>query len=188
MDDPGRIVAELRGTPLHPLDAAAATAGIPNEPGFYAWWAVAGAIPGVPAQRHPSEPFELLYVGIAPSRERSTARLRSRVLRQHVGGNIAASTFRFGLAALLWKRERWTPSHTPSGRFRLATDDERALRAWIEIHLRVRWCVVRAPWLIEADVVRELQPPMNREHNASHAFYATMGEARTRLRERALER
>jgi hypothetical protein len=180
-----RIVAALWGSPLFSIDEARSTTGVPDEPGFYAWWTVPDAIPGVSGARHPSEPFELVYVGIAPSRRGSKAHLRSRLLRQHVGGNIASSTFRFGLASLLWKEQGWTPSRSASGRFRLDPEEERMLSAWQRAHLRLRWCAVQEPWSFEGDVVRHLAPPMNREHNAKHPLFAEMGEARTRFRERA---
>jgi hypothetical protein len=184
VDHVARVVSALRESPLHPVDEAASA---PDEAGFYGWWAVEGAIPGVPAIRHPVEPFELLYVGIAPSRAGSRSSVRSRLLRQHIGGNISASTFRFGLAALLWGHEGWTPSRSPSGRYRLPGDDERALSAWQRGNLRLRWCTVAEPWRIEREVVRRLKPPMNREHNAGHPFFGPMGDARSRFRERARE-
>jgi hypothetical protein len=180
--DADRIVAELQASPLYSIDEAAKPDGLPHQPGFYAWWTAAGAIAGVPAPAHPTAPFELLYVGIAPSRERSAARLRTRVLAQHVGGNIAASTFRFGLAALLGDREGWKPSRTTSGRLRLDPQDDRSLRDWQRHNLRLRWSVVERPWSFERDVVRALRPPMNREYNESHAFFTKMGEARARFR------
>src|SRR4051812_2815686 len=70
--------------------------GVPAEPGVYAWWIRAGALISAPAPEHPSaEGWRLLYLGIAPSREASTQRLRSRVVGNHLRGNIGSSTFRF---------------------------------------------------------------------------------------------
>jgi GIY-YIG catalytic domain-containing protein len=183
--DPARVVAELCGSPLYSIDEVRSTGIVPDDPGFYAWWTTRDVIPGVRGPRHRADPFELLYVGIAPSRPDSKAHLRSRLVRQHIGGNIASSTFRFGLAALLWEQQRWTPSQSASHRFRLPPDEERALSAWQRTYLRVRWCVVSEPWSRERDVVRELEPPMNREHNADQPFFAEMGDARTRFRDRA---
>ena len=130
----------------------------PVAPGFYAWWALPGAIPGVPAPAHPVEHAELLYVGIAPNRSGSSASLRSRLCRQHIGGNVAASTFRFGLASLLWQTEGWTPLRLPSGKYRLADQDNEALSVWQRHNLRVRWALVSEPWLFEAGVIREMRP------------------------------
>jgi hypothetical protein len=74
------IVALTRG-PLWSIEDARASTGIPHEHGFYAWWEIPGAIPGVPAPPHPSESFALLYVGIAPRDAVSKALLRSRLCR-----------------------------------------------------------------------------------------------------------
>jgi hypothetical protein len=176
------ILVGLRTPPLHRIEEVKARDGAPSEPGFYAWWAVRDAMPGVPMQPHPSEPFGLLYVGIAPSKPASSARLRSRLCRQHIGGNVASSTFRFGLASLLWEQEGWTARVSASGKYRLDPDDNRALSAWQRTHLRVQWAVVHEPWRFEAAVVRLMEPPMNRAHNAHHPFYEAMGSARDRFR------
>jgi hypothetical protein len=108
--------------------------------------------------------------------------LRSRLYRQHIGGNVASSTFRFGLASLLWEQEGWKPRISASGRFRLDRADNDALSAWQRTHLRVRWTVLQEPWRFEADVVRLMEPPMNRSHNSHHPFYREMGYARDRFR------
>jgi hypothetical protein len=181
------IVAELRRPPLYDIAAARATGGVPAAPGFYAWWAVAGALPVMAGPAHPSEPFELLYVGIAPHGAASSAGLRSRLCRQHIGGNVAASTFRLGLASLLWEREGWTPCRSASGRYRLPAADNRGLSVWQREHLRVRWAVAAEPWRLEAEVIAVMKPPMNRAQNAHHPFYGRMGEARARFRAAADE-
>jgi hypothetical protein len=49
----------------------------------------------------------LLYIGIAPRDAVSKALLRSRLWRQHISGNLASSTFRFGLGALLFLNGRF---------------------------------------------------------------------------------
>jgi hypothetical protein len=136
----------------------------------------------VSGAQHAAEPFELLYIGIAPSSARSRARLRSRVIGQHVRGNIAASTFRFGLASLLHQKQSWTPRRTPSGRVTLDAGDDRALREWQRKHLMVGWCAVACPWCFEPGVVRALRPPMNRQHNEGHTYFNSMGLARAAFR------
>jgi hypothetical protein len=182
------IVDELRRGPLLSVDDAESVAGAPAAPGFYAWWAVPDAIPGVPLIPHPSEPLGLLYVGIAPRNAASSTDVRRRLCGQHIGGNVGSSTFRFGLASLLWEREGWTPRASRSGRPMLAAEDNRALSAWQRGHLRVRWAVVQAPWRFEADVIATMTPPMNREGNSRHPFYAAMGEARSAFRAAAQAR
>jgi hypothetical protein len=179
------IVAALARGSLWSIEDARASTGIPSEPGFYAWWEVPGAIRDVPAPPHRSEPFALLYVGIAPRDAVSKALLRSRLCRQHIAGNIASSTFRFGLGALLWESESWRPRRSPSGRYRLEPADNAALSKWQREHLRLAWFVVPEPWRYEGEVIEAMKPPMNREHNHSHPFYKRMGEARERFREAA---
>jgi hypothetical protein len=131
---------------------------------------------------HLSEPLGLLYVGIAPRRAGSSTDLRRRLCGQHIGGNIASSTFRFGLASLLWERQGWRPRLSRSGRPLLAAEDNRSLTDWQRAHLRVGWAVVPEPWSVEAEVIGLMNPPMNREGNAGHPFYEAMGWARRRLR------
>lgn len=139
-------------------------------------------MPGVPTTPHRSEPVGLLYVGIAPRDATSGAELRSRLCKQHIGGNVGSSTFRFGLAALLWEQQGWVPRRAASGKYRLDADDNRALSQWQRAHLRVRWAVVPEPWLSEPSVVEQMEPPMNRDQNADHPFYTRMGAARDRFR------
>jgi GIY-YIG catalytic domain len=176
-------VAGLARVPLWSVQEA--RSAIPSEPGFYAWWVVSGAIPGIPAPSHPSQPFELLYVGIAPRDANSGSSLRSRLCRQHIGGNVASSTFRFGLGALLWEREGWTPRRSQSGQYRLDPTDNAALSKWQLDYLRLQWFVITEPWRLERDVIKAMKPPMNRDHNHNHPFFEGMGGARDRFRETA---
>lgn len=176
------IVGELRRAPLASVDEAKSAAGAPRAPGFYAWWIAPGAIAGVPDVPHPSKPLGLLYVGIAPRSAASSTDLRRRLCGQHIGGNLGSSTFRFGLASLLWEPKGWTPRGSGSGRPVLDAADNRALSAWQRENLRVGWAIVPEPWRFEEEVIGRMSPPMNRERNARRPFYATMGEARRRLR------
>jgi hypothetical protein len=168
-------IAELQRPPVFTIPEVTAPDGAPVAPGLYAWWTGRGAIPSVPASPHPVEALDLLYVGIAPKTPASSAQLRSRLCRQHIGGNVASSTFRFGLASLLWETEGWTPRRSPSGKYRLVREDNQAPSAWQRHHLRVRWALFEEPWRAEAKVVRAMKPPMNREHNECHPFYETDG-------------
>src|SRR5690242_341491 len=95
------VVEALRSSTLATVAEAVAVEGVPAEPGFYAWWPTSAALPTVPLHGRGMDGFGLLYVAIAPRRQSSS--LRSRVCRQHIAGNVTASTFRSGLAALLWK-------------------------------------------------------------------------------------
>lgn len=176
------IANELHRLPAHSIPDAKRPSGIPPEPGFYAWWCRPGALKDVPITPHQTEPLGLLYVGIAPRDTASSARLRSRLCQQHIGGNIGSSTFRFGLAALLWEEQRWAPRMSGGGKFMLDRLDNRALSDWQITNLRLRWVVSSRPWSFEHDVITAMQPPMNRDHNETHPFYESMGDARHRFR------
>lgn len=180
------VVQALQSAALATVAEALAVAGVPSVPGFYAWWTTSTALPALPIRLDGPHGFGLLYVGIAPSRQSSAASLRSRVCRQHIRGNINASTFRFGLATLLWKQNGWQPLVTNSGRVRLASEDNVALSDWQRQHLRVSWAAVDDPWRYEREVVTILEPPMNREHNRAHPFYKAMGTARSAFRAAAV--
>jgi hypothetical protein len=155
---------------------------MPHEPGIYAWWAVNGVLPHVPAPPHPTEALGLLYVGISPERSTSSARLDSRLLRQHLNGNIGSSTFRFALAALLFESEGWLPEVTTSGKYRLTESHNAMLSAWQRQHRQLSWTVVEEPWLVESPVIDALRPPLNRRGNEANSFHRQMGAARDRLR------
>jgi GIY-YIG catalytic domain-containing protein len=180
------IVRALRRVPLWTIADAKTPRGLRPEPGFYAWWERPGAVPGVPAPPHPALPVALLYVGIAPRDAVSNARLRSRLCGQHIGGNVGSSTFRFGLASLLWRHEDWQPRISLSGKYRLDRTDNGALSAWQRSHLFLSWLVVEKPWRFEDAVIWSMGPPMNRDHNQHHPFYVSMGRARDEFRAAAM--
>ena len=177
------VAHELCGAPM-PIEIARrppADGGVPATRGFYAWWlSDRRALPSVPLPTQP--PPWLLYVGIAPSRPTSGATVRSRVLRQHVGGNLAASTFRRSLAALLWREHGWSPYVTTRGKLRFDREDDQALRAWQLANLRLTWAAADEPWLFERQVIAALQPPLNVDLNERHPFCAAMKQARAAFR------
>jgi hypothetical protein len=111
---------------------------VPGEPGVYAWWlsSVPDELPEVPLQPRHDNGLSLLYVGIAPRRPSSRQTLRTRIVGNHLRGNVGASTFRLSLTALLWEREGWRP-HWRSTRVQLPPEDNAALTRWQEQHLRV---------------------------------------------------
>lgn len=179
--EPDQVVDELLALPIQTVEEARRHA--PEAPGFYGWWCEQSAMPAeVPAPPHPTEPYGLLYLGVAPNGPGSASNLRRR-LRQHTSANIGSSTFRFSLTSLLWEKEAWWPVWTD----RPALDNRcrAALGAWQRENLRVRWCEAPEPWLLEAGVISLMRPPMNRESNEGHPFYTSMGVARNELRRAA---
>jgi hypothetical protein len=157
--------------------------GLPASGGLYAWWADGGSLPGVPRRPHPTaKDFDLFYVGISPVRNGSDATLRTRIIRNHLRGNIGGSTFRFTLAALLLDEIRLKPIQ-PSNRPFLNKADNAKLSAWQRTHLNLTWCAHSEPWKVELGVVAELEPPLNLAGNSTHSFHATLSKARAHLRQ-----
>ena len=126
-----RVLTEELSKPVTLTEArrSPTEGGVPADPGFYTWWtATADALPDVPPAPHPTDrSLSLLYVGIAPARLASNANLRSRVIGQHIGGNLGSSTFRRSLAALLWEQQGWRPFMTPGGKVAFSPEDNAAL-------------------------------------------------------------
>lgn len=176
------LVERLRQTPEA---VATSQTKLPKVGGFYAWWARRGSIAGVPSHPHPmSADLDLFYVGIAPVNPSSSATIYSRVRGNHLGGNIAASTFRFTLAALLQKELQLRAVRRGTKIVLTAEDNER-LSTWQRENLWLSWQPRSEPWDIEAYVIAQLEPPLNLATNGAHPFYATVKSARARLRELA---
>ncbi|MDQ2807707.1 MAG: hypothetical protein M3Z04_12495 [Chloroflexota bacterium] len=167
------IVDQLLATPrnIATVQLPVTEGGIPNSAGLYAWWVQHGALTGVPANPHPTEPgWDLLYIGIAPKDPGSPATMRKRVRTQHLGGDTASSTFRLSLAALLMDTMGWQPVQRSSQAKLLPADNAR-LSAWQRQHLGLTWATVADPWAVEAEIIAALQPPLNLKHNTTHPFY-----------------
>ena len=171
------VAAQLQGAPLR---IGQATPEIPTEPGLYAWWALADALPGVTGPEHPTEQLELLYVGIARSGESSKSTLRSRVVGNHIRGTTGQSTLRRSLAALLSEREGWRSTWTT--RPVLIPGDEQRLSEYMGANLQLTWAAHPRPWTVEAAVIEQLRPPLNQADNRAHPLYRYVKDARSRWR------
>jgi hypothetical protein len=180
--DTKAAIATLTGKPVT-LDVAKPQ--LPKMGGLYAWWIVGAALPGVPANKHPLETdLDLLYVGIAPNGPASSATLRSRVVGNHMNGNIAASTLRRTLASLLINVLDLEPTKKGTNVV-LPKDQNVRLSTWQKTHLRLTWFATPQPWLLEATVISTLRPPLNLEENETHPFYKTLSDARRALKQSA---
>ena len=89
--DAYRVVGDLAESPVPAVTAADE---VPDRPGLYGWYCNYRLVPDAQPRLPDPSGWNLLYVGIAPSRSTSKATLRSRVLGQHLGGNVGSSTFR----------------------------------------------------------------------------------------------
>lgn len=160
---------------------------LPAAQGFYGWWLLRGAILGLPHIAHPADDdLSLLYVGISPVRESSRQTVRSRVIGNHLNGNVGSSTFRFVLAALLLDALRLRP-FLRGTKVALDASENARLSAWQREHLLLTWYPRERPWEIEREVIAALGPPLNSAGNAAHGFYPRVRAARAALRRRADE-
>lgn len=137
------------------------------KPGMYAWWGDEEALTMLGDEIGAGLP-PMLYVGQAgatrwPSGARSSATLKSRVGGQHIQGNARSSTFRLTISSLL--RRRLGLRAIPGGK--LDPDSNTMVSEWIADHLRV----ALAPYedrdtlgAVEAEVVAQLDPPLNLGH------------------------
>jgi len=180
----GQVVAGLQRTPLLSISEMRAALDADRAAhGIYAWWLIhSEALPAVPTTAHPGEPCGLIYVGVGPGRASSKRVLRAR-FGDH-GKDAGRSTLRRALASFLYEREGWRLQWTD--RPLLAHADNDALTTWMNTNLRVQWVRVPEPWDIEAEIVREMRPPLNRTHNQEHPFYKQLGVARERFTAAAL--
>ena len=176
------VVAALRDVPTSAAELSDVI--LPAAPGFYGWWIRPGALSDVPATRYAeAAPWELLYVGIAPGKPGSAATIRSRVTRNHLGGNTGSSTFRFSMASLLFERDGWRPEQRKK-KVVLTREDNASLSRWMREQLALTWTEQTDPWRepLEAQVIRLLRPPINLDHNQTHPFYKRMKAARERFK------
>jgi GIY-YIG catalytic domain len=158
---------------------------LPAAPGFYSWWARRGVIPSVPHVPHPADDeVSLLYIGISPVRATSRQTVRSRVVGNHLNGNIGSSTFRYVLAALLVDALELRP-FSRGRKVALDASDNARLSAWQREHLLLTWCTRERPWEIEGEVIALLGAPLNSAGNMAHEFHVRVRAARAELKRRA---
>ena len=156
--------------------------GVPAVGGFYAWWITRGVLADLSERPHSTdESLLLLYVGISPARASSHQTLRSRLIGNHINGNIGSSTFRFSLAAVLREDLALLPRRTPT-KITLVEADDACLRRWQFANLRLTWCERERPWEIEHSVIHIMKPPLNLAGNRGHPFYSTLKASRAALR------
>lgn len=181
------IVQALQGPTLAVPEVLTSPDLLPAAPGFYCWWSLRGALPALPHIPHPTNrDVSLLYVGISPARETSRQTIRSRVIGNHLNGNIGSSTFRFILAALLIDALELRPFVRGTKVALEATDNAR-LSAWQRERLLLAWCAQERPWEVEGEVIAQLGPPLNSAGNTAHSFYPRVRASRAALRRRADE-
>ena len=156
-----------------------------DHPGLYAWWAddVGLALLSVPFGE---DLPPLIYAGQAGatstrSAVQSSATLHSRVSRNHVNGNVAASTFRATLTAVLLHPLGLRLAFP--GRLDQLSND--AVSAWMHQRLRV----AIAPFddrrnlaALEHAILTRLDPPLNLQGMPVTAVRSKLRELRRSLK------
>lgn len=156
-----QLMAEGAAVPASEIRGSRA---LPEAPGLYAWWADAPGLAQLSeALGGPLSP--LVYAGqagaaSARSGRVGTATLRSRVLANHLGGNIRSSTFRLTLCAAL--RAPLDLRLTEGAGLERASNA--ALSGWMDTHLRLTWVTHsdrQTLAALEEATLRVLDPPLN---------------------------
>ena len=158
---------------------------IPAENGFYVWF-----FSHVPKQIPLEKSFKrdgytLLFLGSVPSKKGSSSNLRTSIVNQHLKGNVYDSTLRFSLACLL--KEKLNISFNKHGSRIFIGDDEELIDEWLNKNARIAYLVDEEPWIDKVEMIKELNLPLNIEHNQEHTFYATLKKLRLDVKKDAKE-
>jgi hypothetical protein len=167
---------------------------IPQAPGVYGWW-----FRKLPAdidtqECEKREGLTLLYTGISPKEtpkngaRASTQNLRKRI-RTHYTGNAAGSTLRLSLGCLLYKELGIDLRRYGSmEKRRHFGTGESYLSGWMHDNALVSWIEDDQPWILEKELIAELDLPLNCDHNQHNAFHTTLTNRRSELANRADDR
>ncbi|MDL9938836.1 hypothetical protein QSJ18_18985 [Gordonia sp. ABSL1-1] len=185
-------LAEYLGATLHTRDEVLSRpCPIPAARGVYGWWFDAlpsGAIDTSNCEKR--DGLTLLYAGISPSRPPangtapSKQTIRTRI-KNHYRGNAAGSTLRLTLGCLLATELGIELQRTASGKKRHFHQGESILSDWMSEHAFVSWVENAEPWILEDNLIENLDLPLNLAGNREHPFFATLSRARADLARRA---
>lgn len=154
--------------------------------GVYGWW-FDDCLPLVPRQgciQHQGK--HLLYIGIAPPKDRPERRgsatpMRRRLWRNHLRGTVRISTLRLSLAALLEHELRLVFWRDKRNRVRMDRHHEDKLTDWIGKHAAISIMHHDEPWSIEETLIRNGPPlPLNLSMSG-HPFRSTLTDLRRAL-------
>lgn len=126
-----------------------------------------------------NEKYFLIYIGIAPENERSKTQLKTRVMQNHMDGNISSSTFRYAIASLL-KIQFYCTGEGKNKSYKINNEDD--LTDFIKT-LQVGFFHHEQPWEIEKDLILSFEPPINIEHNKKGWFCKSMRGTRKTSRD-----
>ncbi|MGG7463605.1 GIY-YIG nuclease family protein [Plantibacter sp. YIM 135347] len=123
----------------------------PASPGIYGWWFKRSALEVPDASYQQRDGYQLLYVGISPSRAASSGTIRKRLM-QHVTGNASQSTLRRTLGVLLTK-PLGIKLGIHGGRPTFGPDGEPRITRWLYENAKVAWVVDPEPWVVEHELL-----------------------------------
>ena len=154
--------------------------------GVYGWWFDHG-LPLVPRDGCIElDGKHLLYIGIAPPKERPVRRggptpVKSRLWRNHLRGTVRTSTLRLSLATLLEQELELAFWRDKRNRVRMDRYHEDKLTDWIAKHAAISVVQHDAPWSLEEMLVRNGPPlPLNLSMSR-HPFRSTLSDLRHAL-------
>ncbi|AUQ75752.1 hypothetical protein PhaeoP71_02913 [Phaeobacter piscinae] len=154
--------------------------------GVYGWW-FDRRLPVVPRDGCIEyDGKDLLYIGIAPSKNRSVRRgaptpVKSRLWRNHLRGTVRSSTLRLSLAALLEQELELAFWRDKRNRVRMDRHHEDKLSDWIAKHAAISVVQHDEPWSLEETLIRNGPPlPLNLSMSG-HPFKPTLSDLRRAL-------
>lgn len=171
-------------------EVLSAPSPVPAVPGAYGWW-FDSLPPEVPVgECIVRDARMLLYVGISPKapprngNKPSSENLRTRI-RYHYTGNAEGSTLRRTLGVLLAPVIGTELRRVGSGKRLTFSKGEEDLSAWMGEHAYVTWMVNPTPWVLEDQLIEQLDLPLNLAGNSRHSFHAMLSAMRREARQRA---
>lgn len=162
---------------------------VPKTAGVYAWYfrGIPGAIDTSRCHVHDGMP--MLYAGIAPRKPYADGRLGKATLHQrvrnHYAGNAEGSTLRLTLGCLLSTELGIELRRVGSGKRRTFSFGEQLLSSWMAENALVCWTAVTDPWVLEEELIRRYDLPLNLDQNKHNAFHPELSAARRAAKERA---
>ena len=128
------------------------------------------------------EGYNLLYIGISPSRSGGKQKLDGR-LKKHLKNDASRSTFRTSMGCLL-SDQLHIQLQKYKGRISFG-EGEAELNKWLDENLRFTWFVIKSPWLYEEALLKEIKVPLNLQGNQYHSFHPILTKIRKEHRQRA---
>lgn len=181
----------LTAPPFTADEALTRPSPIPQSPGVYGWWFRTIPHPEIDTSAcETRDGLTPLYAGISPSRPPTNGKPASsqnirRRIRTHYRGNAEGSTLRKTLGCLLSNELGIELRRVGSGNRRLFHAGEKLLTQWMAANAFVSWVEHPEPWVLEDELIADLDLPLNLHGNRRHPFHPVLSEIRREAVERA---